>query len=131
MHKNLSKYLHATLQDEPTKLLLSQGDEKTKDFLMVLGSESPRLKRAFAVYGYELNKAQEELKSESMSVEKVLKSTEATVWIDRYLAVEMVTGWSFGEFSKSDLTELLTQNKQLVKAIHARSFDAGQYTSGK
>ena len=131
MKNNLNKYLLATLQDKPAKLTIDDGSKSPKDFFMVIGSKSPRLKRAIATYGVTINQNLEALKDEEMSVDKVLKANELRNEADNALAFEMIDSHSFSGASDDDIKNLLAQNDTLSTAIHACSFDNGNYCEKK
>lgn len=131
MTNNLNKYLLASLQDKPFKLALDDGSKKPKDFFMVIGSKSPRLKRAIATWGVTINENLALLEKEEMSVDKVLRANELREDAERILAIEMIDSHSFDGATDKDIDKLLIENVDLVSAVVSASFDAGNYTEKK
>lgn len=122
---NIDKFFTATLHNKPAKMVLMQGGGDTGEFLLVLGSESPKLKRSLIAYRIGYKKLADEVATITDDIEKEVISEEKSNELDIALACDMVTGSSFK--GKPDIKRLLTENKTLSKSVIEFSVENTNY----
>lgn len=127
----LQDFLMPTLSDEPTKLMLIKDGKETDQYLEVISAAHKKLKRAKMKYGMANNKLLEQAREIESVLEQNVFYTEEKLNIDTDYALELVTGWSLGEFDMQLLESLLRDNDVLVSAIIARAHDTEAYTVKK
>lgn len=127
----LQDFLMPTLSDEPTKLLLIKGGKATAEYLEVVSAAHKKLKRAKMKYGMAHNAILEKARAIEDTLDQNVYYTEEKLAIDTDYALELVAGWSLGEFTQSAVESLLRDNSVLVDAIIARANDTEQYTVKK
>ena len=127
----LEDFIAPTLLDEPTKLFITLDGKKTKEYLLIIGSTHPDLKRPIASYGVNINKLKKECNDIKDEIDKVIEFSEGEKQVNKDLASKMVVGWSLGDFDASLLDSLLKDNEALVSGIQAHSFTVGNYIKKK
>jgi hypothetical protein len=123
----LADFMTKDLNETATKMPLLFDGVDTGCFLMVRGIESKPVQRARI-------EAQVAYADMAEDAEKITDKTDRSEFgrdkkeqIEICLAVALVTGWSFGDFNKDKLQDLLFQNQGLAFTVIAHSTNAGNY----
>ena len=127
----LEDFFTNTLAETPAKMPLLHGKVDTGQYLFVLGSNSPKLKRPIIKYRNDYSKVLEESKSIEDKIDRELFIAEKTEELDLELASAMTSGTSFSESDKEQAIKILSENTGLSNSVIAFSFDNEKYLAKK
>ena len=127
----LSDFYTKTNNNTATKMDLLYDGEQTGCHLMVLGIESKQVQRARIEAQVTYADIAEQAEKITDKVEKEEFHREGKEASEIILAQALVVDWSFGDFDKEKLAELLNENKGLSIAIMAHATTPGNYLAKK
>lgn len=127
----LDDFFTKNLNEKATNMALMYDDEDTGCYLTILGIEAKSVQRAriIAQVDYADMAEAEEKITDSVDKAEFKRDTKENIEID--LAMKLVTGWSFGEFSKGKLLELFEQNQGLAIGVIAHATTPENYLAKK
>ena len=118
----LADFMTNTNLSQPSEMALTIDKKETDHHLLIVGAQSKRVSRARMTWGTKtnaLNKALEPIKDE---IDKAVKRLEEESKISNAFALELVVGWSFGDYKISKVAELLDENVGLADAVISHAF---------
>ena len=127
----LSDFFTKDKNEESTKMALMYDDEDTGCFLMVKGIEAKSMQRARITTQVNYADAAEKSATIADKIERAQFERETKEQIEIVLANELVTDWSFGNYTPSKLLHLLDQNQGLAFAIIAHATTPSNYLEKK
>ena len=129
----LKDFFTKTNNETPVKMDLMLNDKPTGHYLMVKGAQAKSVQRAIinAQVPYsDFGEAAKNIKGKADREEFTAKAKEDT---EIQLALNFITGWSFGEMDSNldELTKLLTENKGLALSVFGFASTASNYLQKK
>ena len=127
----LKDFFTKTNNETSKRMDLLLDGEKTGHYLMVKGSQAPSIQRSIInaqVTYADIEEDSAKIKDKGDKQEFIESAREeATI----KLALDLVDGWSFGEFSIEDLKSLLEENKGLALSVFSFAGTSSNYLQKK
>jgi hypothetical protein len=128
---SIEDFFTKTISEKGTKMPLLLDGEDTGCYLMVKGIESRSVQRARVVAQVRYAEAVESYEATTDKIEKELTTRQDKESTEIELALSLVVGWSFGEFSEALLNQLLAENQGLSIAVIAHATTPSNYLQKK
>lgn len=123
----LADFQTKSLSETSTKMPIHFENEDTGCYLMVKGIESKSVQRARIVAQVAYADLADEAEKIKDKVDKELFIREQKENIEIDLACQLITGWSFDDFSQELLLDLMEQNTGLAFGVIAHATTPSNY----
>jgi hypothetical protein len=126
----LEDFMTDTNLSAPSKMILSIDKIETDHYLLIVGAQASKATRARLTWGHKTNALTELLKTITDDIDKAMRRTEEESKINNDFAIELIAGWSFGDYDTEKVVKLLSENIGLSDAVISFAF-AKETTSAK
>lgn len=129
----LKDFFTKTNNETSAKMDLLLNDEPTGHYLMVKGAQAPSVQRSIINAQVAYSDFGEESKKIKDKADREVFTAEAKEDTEISLALQLITGWSFGEMDSNmdEVTKLLHENKGLALSVFGFASTASNYLQKK
>lgn len=132
MKATFDDFMTKAMFEKAAKMELYLGEEKTDQYFMVKGLESPELNRARVTSQVNYKKLADEIKTIEDDVEKVIREREGVEDIQIIHACELIDSWSFDEeCNQGNKLKILSENSGLAALVIGFSAEVTNYRKKK
>jgi hypothetical protein len=118
----LEDFMTDTNLSTPSKMTLFSNKVKTDHYLSIVGAQSLQVTRARLTWGHKTQALTELLKSITDDIDRAVRRTTEESAISNAFALELITGWSFGDYKITKVSKLLSDNIGLADAVISFAF---------
>lgn len=127
----LEDFFAKTNCETSSKMPLKVDGKDTGQYLMVVGSQARSVVRAKIDYGVGIAELNEKLAKIDDKTERSILKIDSEELITNEYAAKLVDGWSFPDFSKGAIENLLSENPAISHAVIAHAHNDSGVIKGK